>query len=293
MNVRVRVPATSANLGPGFDCLGVAWQLYNVMEFSPGKEGLRISGCPERCANRENLAYQGYRAVLAAAGLPEEALEIDFLESDIPISRGLGSSAALIAGGVLAADALHGLHLSRREMLAIAAKIEGHPDNAAPALLGGLTAAAMEDGRPVTAAYSVHPSWRFAALIPDSPLPTRQARQALPERVSREDAVFNLSRTALLLRAIENGDGEMLRFAMEDRLHQPYRFPLIPGSAATLALAKDSGIAALCISGAGSTLLCVAQDAEAIPRLQSVLLSALPAWRCVPLQVDGQGAMII
>ena len=291
--MRVRVPATSANLGPGFDCLGMAWQLYNVMEFLPGQAGLRISGCPRACANRENLAYQGYRAALDAAGLPEEPLEIRFLETHIPISRGLGSSAALIAGGVLAADGMHGLGLSRQEMAAIAANLEGHPDNAAPALLGGLTAAAMEDGRLMTAAYSVHPSWRFAALIPDAPLPTAKARQALPAQVSRADAVLGLSRTALLLRALESGDGDMLRFAMTDRLHQPYRLPLIPGSGTALTLARECGAAAHCISGAGSTHQCVFREEDGIAKMRAALASALPAWRCVPLKVDGQGAAIL
>lgn len=293
MSVRIRVPATSANLGPGFDCLGVAWQLYNEMEFAPGGAELRISGCPEACANRENLAYQGYLAALEAAGLPEEPLAIRFVRTDIPISRGLGSSAALVAGGILAADALHGLGLSRKDMLALAAKIEGHPDNAAPALLGGLTAAAMEGERPVTAAYPVHPAWRFAALIPDTPLSTKKARQALPERVSREDAVFNLSRTALLLRALEDGNEELLRFAMADRLHQPYRFPLIPGGEKARAFAQACDIGALCISGAGSTLLCATREEDRLARLQSALKAALPAWQFVPLQVDETGACVL
>ena len=293
MTVRVRAPATSANLGPGFDCLGMAWQLYNVMEFLPGQDDLRISGCPPACANRENLAYRGYRAALVAAGLPDEPLEIRFLETNVPISRGLGSSAALIAGGVLAADGMHGLGLSQREMAAIAAKIEGHPDNVVPALLGGLTAAAMEEGRPMTAAYAVHPSWHFAALIPDTPLPTAKARQALPAQVSRADAVFSLSHTALLLRALESGDADMLRFAMTDRLHQPYRLPLIPGSDAALTLARECGAVAHCISGAGSTLLCVLREEDGVAKMQAALASALPAWRCVTLRVDGQGAAIL
>ena len=175
--MRVRVPASSANLGPGFDCFGIAWQLYNEIEFYHSPE-LVIKGCPEQFRNEENLAYLGYLSVLRAAGLPEEPVGISFLSTDIPVCRGLGSSSALIVGGALAADRLYRLGLSKRELLHIAAAVEGHPDNVAPAILGGLTASIMDEaGSVVTVSFTLSDKLCFTALIPG---PQRAARPGLP-----------------------------------------------------------------------------------------------------------------
>lgn len=288
--MRILSPATSANLGPGFDCFGVAWQCYNEMEWLPGGEGLRIEGCPLPYRGPDNLAYAAYRAVLQAAGLAEEPLLLRFLRTEIPLSRGLGSSAALIAGGVLAADRLHRLGLSPQEMLALAARLEGYPDNVAPALLGGFALSAQAGEKVVSLRCPVHPVWRFAAIIPDFELSTARSRAVLPESVPRQDAVFNLSRAALLPQALAGEDPDLLRFALEDRLHQPYRRALIPGWEQALAAVQACGGLALCLSGAGSTLLCIARKEDFARRLQARLAEALPAWEVRPLQIDAQGA---
>lgn len=290
--MRVRIPASSANLGPGFDCFGLAWQCWNEIEFIPGGDKLKINGCPERFQNRENLAFRGYLAVLEACGLKEEPLSIEFLKTEIPVSRGLGSSAALIAGGAAAANALHGLGLSRDELLRIATPIEGHPDNIAPALFGGLTVSAMEDGRALTAAFPLSSKLFFTALIPDFELSTERSRSVLPASVPRADAIFNVSRAALLLKALGTGDGALLGLALQDRLHQPFRTKLIPGFNRVRGLAEGLGAAGLCISGAGSTLLCVAMGPDFSREMASAMAADFPDWQVRPILPDVQGVQV-
>ena len=289
----VRACATSANLGPGFDCFGLAWQRYNTIEFLPGEKGLEIEGCDERYRGPDNLACRAYEQVLREAGIPREPLRIRFLDSDIPVSRGLGSSAALIVGGVVAAAAMHGLGLSREELLAVATGVEGHPDNVAPALLGGLTVSAMDGGRVVTESFPLSDRLFFAALVPDRELSTELARSVLPGTLPREDAVFSVGRAALLLRALETGDTELLKTGLQDRLHQPYRKPLIEGYGQAEALALSLGAAGMCISGAGSTMLCFADDPGFAARLERAAAEVFPRWRVLALTPELSGAAII
>ena len=148
--MKIRVPASSANIGPGFDCYGIAWQLYNELDFELRDRGLSITGCENRYCNRDNLAYTAYKSVLERCGIKPVGLHIHFGKADIPVSRGLGSSSALLVGGVMAANELHSLGLSRNELLDIATALEGHPDNVVPALMGGLSASALVAGKPVS-----------------------------------------------------------------------------------------------------------------------------------------------
>lgn len=284
----VRVPGSSANLGPGFDCFGIAWQCYNTMEFQKA-EALAISGCPEEFQNRENLAFLGYEAVCRKAGIPAETVSIRFGETGIPVSRGLGSSAALLVAGVAAANALHGLGMSKAELLSIAAPLEGHPDNIAPSLLGGLSVSIMEGERTLSRPFPVSDRLFFTALIPNFRLSTALARSVLPEQYSRPDVIFNTSRASLLLRALADGDGELLAYAMQDRVHQPYREKLIEGYDKAKALAAELGADALCISGAGPTLLCVSEKEDFSENMERVMSKELPLWKTLPLQVDRQG----
>ena len=234
------LPATSANLGPGFDCLGIAWNLYNEISFDLASETV-ITGCDARYQNPENLALRGYEAALQTVGKPISPVRIHFGETGVPVSRGLGSSAALIAGGVLAADALHELHLTRQQMLAIGTQIEGHPDNLAPVFFGGLTAAAARNGQVMSVNYPLSDKLHFTALIPDVKLSTHAARSALPDTYPRADAVHNLSGVALLIKALQTGDTELLRFALSDKLHEPYRMPLIAHAEQAKAAALNAG----------------------------------------------------
>jgi len=291
--MKIRVPASSANLGPGFDCFGIAWQLYNELEFELCDSGLYITGCDDRYANEENLAYTAYRLVLERCGIEPSGLRINFASSRIPISRGLGASSSLLVAGVMAANELHGLKLSKQDILEITTALEGHPDNVVPALCGGLSASAMVAGKPVTVPYPVSEKLCFTALIPPFELSTADARRVLPQHVPRADAVFNVSRAALLLSALGSGDTELLRMAMDDKLHQPYRIPLVRGYDIARGLAYKCGAAAVCISGAGPTILCVSDTPDFVARMTEASAFPLPGLRILPLEVDNVGAKII
>ena len=287
----VRVPASSANLGPGFDSFGIAWQLYNEISFQLS-DGTEILGCAEAYQNEDNLALRAYRRVLERCGVSDGGVSIRFGRTAIPVSRGLGSSAALICAGVTAANELHALGLSREQLFLLATEVEGHPDNVAPALYGGLSVSAMAGGQAVTRRFPVSDRLFFTALIPPFELSTALARSVLPDKVSRADAVFNVSRGALVLRALGDGDAEMLAFAMDDRLHQSYRATLIDGFSVARAEAQECGAAAICISGAGPTLLCVADRPDFAARMETALSMTLPAWELRELTPDLDGVKI-
>ena len=291
--MKFRIPASSANLGPGFDCFGIAWQCYNEIEFIPREEGLVVSGCEEKYCNEDNLAYKAYRAFMAWAGQRESGLEIRFGRTDIPVSRGMGSSAALIVGGVVAANAIHGLELSGSELLAIATSVEGHPDNIAPALFGGFTVSAMDGIAAITTHFPISEKLFFTLLIPDFELSTELARSVLPVNVSRQDAIFNISRSALLIKALERGDRQLMRIALEDKLHQPYRTKLINGYDSAEAAAKKLDAMGICISGAGSTLLCIADRPEFSAEMEKELKESLPGWKVLGVKPDLQGVKMI
>ncbi len=290
--VTLRVPATSANLGPGFDSFGCAFSLYNTYTFEIISGGLEIDGCPEKFRNRDNLSVVAYRYAMDALGLPMEPLALH-IDAQIPVCRGLGSSSAMIIGGVMAANALHGAPFSREEMLRLCTVVEGHPDNLAPALYGGMTASLMREGRPVTARFPLSERLRFFALVPPFHLSTELARSVLPQRVPFADAVFNVSHAALLLRALETADTEMIALALDDRLHQPYRKGLIEGYDLAEQTARSCGATAFCISGAGPTCLCIADNDAVGDRLRAALPEACPGWEVLSLTVDTEGAKLI
>ena len=290
--VTVRVPATTANLGPGFDAFGCALKLYTDVTFEETDCGLEITGCDEAYTGPDNLAYVSYCAVLASMSEDVRGIKIH-IESNIPICRGLGSSAALLVAGAIGANVLRGNRLSTQGLLNITNAMEGHPDNLAPAFYGGLTASMVDNGLPVTVNFPLHPDWDIIALIPEFDLPTHKARSVLPTEVPRSDAIYNISHGALVLKALELGDEKLLRNAMQDRLHQPYRKKMITDYEKIEALVRTTG-AAFCLSGAGPTLLCITQD----PRLEEKLAAKLPAiteanWQILPLYVEFEGAHII
>ena len=287
--VTLRVPATSANLGPGFDSFGCALTLYNTYTFERTEDGLEITGCPAEFCNRDNLSVQAYEYALRALGLPMTGLRLH-VRAEIPVCRGLGSSSAMIIGGVMAANLLNGSPLSTQEMLRLCTAVEGHPDNLAPALYGGMTASLMRGDMPVTARFPLSEKLRFLALVPDFPLSTQLARSVLPEMVPFADAVFNVSHAALLLRALETADTQTIALALDDRLHQPYRRGLIRDYDRVHALARECGVTAFCISGAGPTCLCIAADDETGRRLADRLPKECPGWQVLSLHIDTEGA---
>ena len=247
--VTVQVPATSANCGPGFDCLGLACTLYNTFtyELIPAKEGVQVRTEGQENASlpqgRNNLAAQSFYTLWEKLQQPDTGLKIA-CRIQVPVSRGLGSSSTAIVAGLTAANALAGNLLSKAELVTEAARIEGHPDNVAPAILGGMTVNVMEKGKVESLKLALAKPLKLVVLVP-----------ALPKMVSHKDAVYNVSRAALLVGSLMSGDYHFLTTALEDRLHQPYRLPLIPGAEEALAAARQAGAYNGIISGAGSTLL--------------------------------------
>lgn len=259
--IRVQVPATTANLGPGFDCLGMALELYNVVEFSKIHHGLVIEiegeGSGELPRDQKNLVYRAARRVFEKTGYDPGGLRIK-LSNNIPLGRGLGSSASAVVGGIIAAGMMSGASLSRREILGLACSMEGHPDNVAPAILGGLVIYTSVDGEVNWLKIDLPPGLKVVAAVPDFPVNTREARESLPHMVTLRDAVFNISRAALLVAALQKGDFNLLGTAMDDRIHQPYRSGLIPGYKKVVSAARLAGARGVAVSGAGPTIIAMA-----------------------------------
>lgn len=259
-SVTVRVPASTANLGPGFDCLGLALTLENQVSISTKPGGIRVEilgeGAGELPTTPDNLVVQAILHTYRAAGAPPPAGLHVRCKNRIPTGSGLGSSAAAILAGLLGGNALLGNPLTTLELLRLGTDLEGHPDNIAAALFGGLVLVAnplpgASPPEPVIVRRVVIPSPNVAAAIPNIRLSTRDARRALPEQVSLGDAVYNLGRAIMVVEALRAGDLDLLGRVMNDRLHQPYRFELVPGAAAALQAALAAGASAAALSGAG------------------------------------------
>jgi len=256
--VTVRVPASTANLGPGFDCLGLALGLYNEIIVRRGR-GIAVTiegeGKGRLREDEENLVVKAARYLSEYTGRHLPGLWVHQV-NEIPVGSGLGSSAAAVVGGLLAADALLDTNLSQERLLAMATALEGHADNAAAAIYGGLVLANGYKGKLIVEKLPLPPI-RLVVVLPTFELPTSQARAALPEQVPLQDALFNAGRAALLVWALTQGKQEQLRMAMQDRLHQPYRLRLIPGMEEAFAVAEAAG-AAVALSGAGPSLVAIA-----------------------------------
>ncbi len=268
MAITVTVPATTANLGPGFDCLGAALSLYNRFTFrglgDPGDLAIVAlgQGCDRVTTDATNLVYQAFVKLFEQLDQPVPGVAIE-IEMGVALARGLGSSATAIVGGLLGANALAGSPLDLAAIGELATAIEGHPDNVIPALLGGCRLAATglerDDNRPwIVAEIPWHDSVVPIVAIPEFELSTAAARQVLPGDYSRADAVFNIAHLGLLLRGIETGNGDWLRGALQDKIHQPYRKSLIQGYDAVEAAAIGAGAYGVVISGAGPTILALA-----------------------------------
>ena len=258
------MPATTANLGPGFDCLGAALNLHNHFTFArlgdtdpdliitvTGAESDRV------VTDKSNLLYQAFCQVYQTLGQNPPPVKME-IQLGVPLARGLGSSATAIVGGLVGANLLAGQPFSQAELLAMAIALEGHPDNVAPALLGGCQLSVNAGERSQLIAITWQSHLVPIVAIPDFELSTEKARSVLPADYPRKDAIFNASHLALLIKALEEGNGDWLRLALEDQIHQPYRQALIPGYAEMKTSALESGAYGLVISGAGPTLLAIA-----------------------------------
>ena len=299
--VTVTVPATTANIGPGFDCIGAALSLYNQFKFTEnpaanadpmitvtGSEAHRISG------DRSNLIYQAFTHLYQQINKTPPKIAID-IKLGVPLARGLGSSATAIIGGLLGANRLAGQPLSLVEVMELAIEIEGHPDNVVPALLGNCQLSVGEAGNWDICQIPWHSEIIPVVAIPNFELSTEEARSVLPKTLSRADAIYNIARMGLLIRALESGDGQWLKKAMADKLHQPYRKGLIEGYEYVQECSLKAGAYGMVISGAGPTLLALTSPEQ----IQSVETAMKNAWAQLDitaevrsLVIDTQGAKV-
>lgn len=306
--VTVTVPGTTANLGPGFDCIGAALTVYNEFKFTridlpsfseaPDQERVRIKVTGKEAEGvdigADNLVYQAFLKLYHYLDQTPPPVEIE-IKLGVPLARGLGSSATAIVGGLVAGNQLAGAPLSQIELMKLAIAIEGHPDNVVPALLGGCRLAASS--------LDVGQGWEICDIpwhieivpvmgIPDFQLSTQAARNVLPTHLSRAEAIFNIAHLGLLLRGLETGHGDWLRSALQDKLHQPYRQALIPGYQAVQSAALKAGAYGMVISGAGPTLIALVHSMQA----KAVVVAMAAAWaqegitaQVLPLSIDCQG----
>lgn len=300
--VTVTVPGTTANLGPGFDCLGAALTLYNRFTFTtsdqaPGTVAITVQGqeADRVSTDASNLAYQAFAYYFQQRGMtvPAVAMAIDLA---VPLARGLGSSSTAIVGGLLGANAVVEDPIDQAEIAALAIALEGHPDNVVPALVGGCQLAATgNDGQATLCPVPWHPDVTPIVVIPDFELSTAEARRVLPATYSRADAIFNTAHLGLLLRGLETGNGDWLRAALHDRIHQPYRQTLIPGYAEVAQAAQAAQAYGLVISGAGPTLLALSAAAQAPQVCEAMATAWQDMGQTVTAQVlglDANGARV-
>jgi homoserine kinase len=302
--ITVTVPATTANLGPGFDCIGAALSLYNRFQFSrlepSATEKLKITVTGQEATkvktDESNLAYQAFVKLYDRLNQlpPPIAIHIDM---QVPLARGLGSSATAIVGGLVGANEVAGKPLTQVAVMQLAIELEGHPDNVVPALLGGCRLAASNAPGASWQICDIpwHPNIVPVVAIPDFELSTAEARRVLPADYSRADAIFNAAHLGLLVRALATGDRDWLRCALQDKIHQPYRQSLIQGYEAVQQAALNAGACGMVISGAGPTLLALtdATNAEAVEKAMAAAWMEFGVKADVrAIGLDTQGALV-
>jgi homoserine kinase len=268
--LKIRVPATSANLGPGFDCLGMALDLWNEMTFEPADEVIyEVTGEDAHKLNNypKNLLTNSFIQVYDFCGKKFTGMRIRS-HNNILLSSGVGSSAAAIVAGLFAANELLGTPLGTYGLLRIASQIEGHPDNVAPALLGGLVIAVIEQHEIVWRRYEV-PEMSIVIVKPEMEWTTQVGRAILPTTIARADAIYNIGRTPLVIDALRNGDLVLLQKVMDDKLHQPYRLEQISAGLKAYRIAREFGAVAL--SGAGPALICFVEPKNAETAMTSIM----------------------
>ncbi|WP_378955506.1 homoserine kinase [Pelosinus sp. sgz500959] len=299
VSVKVRVPGTTANCGPGFDAVGIACTIYNDLELTLSTEGSLVievegEGASLIPTDDKNIVWQVIQKVFEKVGKQYQGIHIK-MNNQIPLSRGLGSSAAAIVAGLFAANVATGNTLSKDDLLDMATAIEGHPDNVAPAIFGGITTSVVEGKKARYLRFVPPAKLNMIVAIPDFNLSTHAARQVLPETVPFKDAVFNISRTALVIGALCQGEFQHLRYALADKIHQPYREHLIPGMGQVFDAALEKGALGVALSGAGPCLIAFAQD-----RCEEVGFGMVEAFannqisaKYLVLDIDTEGARVI
>lgn len=295
--VKIRVPATTANMGPGFDSFGMALKLYNEIEIEPTNNGVEtiINGKNARISEEDNLIHKALIKTLKKYGYEYKGFRINVYRCDIPISRGLGSSAACIVAGAMAANHFMGGKLDIEEIISIASEIEGHPDNAVPAALGGMIISLMEQDKVIYSKVNIPSEIKFVAMVPDFKINTHEARGVLPDSYGKTDCIYNISRAAMLVSALNNRELGKIRACLGDRIHQPHRKGLIKDIDQIFDFAKDTGSLGEFISGSGSTLIAIINGNEDSfkAKMKSFLSELDGGWMIHILEPELEGAKII
>lgn len=293
--VRVRVPATSANLGPGFDSLGIALELYNEYEFSFEGQGLSFEAVEEEFKNEDNIIFMAMKKVFDKYDFKFKGLKIKIIKQDIPISRGLGSSSSCIVAGLMGAFALMNIELEKEEVFKLAVDIEGHPDNVCPAIFGSLVSTVMANGEALYNQIEIKDGVKFIALIPNFKLSTEKARAILPSQISFKDSVYNIGRAALLISCFMNGNYKLLREATKDKLHQQYRSKLIENFDKVYEKALNMGAYGCFLSGAGPTIMVIINkgDFKFVDNIKKFFKDENLNWDIKELAIDKVGAEIL
>lgn len=293
--IKVRVPATSANMGPGFDSMGVAVCIYNTFEFRETEGGLSYKGVQEEFCNEDNIIYQAMKMCFERANYRIKGLEISILEQQIPISRGLGSSSSCIVGGLIGANEIMGRPFSKDEIFEMAVEIEGHPDNVAPAVLGGMVVAIMDGKSFYYDKVNIKNDIKFVPIIPDFRLSTKDAREVLPKEISIKDGVYNVGRAALMVTALSNGNLDLLKVACKDSFHEQYRSKLIRGFDKVKKEAYEYGALASFLSGAGPTIMAIVDSGNTnfTQKMNGFLKENNLCWDIHELSIDNLGAAVI
>ncbi len=293
---KVSIPASSGNIGVGFDCAGLAIALYNAIDFEERESGLVIEQsvpAPYIPCNEKNMIFQAAKYAADKLGKKLPGLYLKQYNG-IPHTRGMGSSAACSVGGILIADTVLGSKLSKDEVLEIATELEGHPDNAAPAIFGGACVSAKHSGKILTRPIPIHEDLALCLAIPSFTLSTKKARGVLPSQISVADAISNISGMGLLISAFYSGDYSSLRVALNDRLHQPYRKNLIAHFDDVIQAFYDSGAYGACLSGAGPTILAFVDkaDEQLAARVAQKTKAFSGNWNILSSDFDRRGAFV-
>ncbi len=291
--IEVTVPATTANIGPGFDCLGMALNLYTNVTFEETEKDLIIEGCQPEYQNEDNLIYQSMLGIFKRTGYKHKGIKIT-INSDIPISRGLGSSAACILAGIMGANEMADAQLTKQQILKIATRIEGHPDNVTPALFGGMIVSVYDNDEVYFSRIPLNDSVDFYALIPDFTLSTSEARSVLPKQIPFNDATFNVGRVALMVASFFNGSLDLLNVSIKDRLHQKYRGALIHEYETIMEKLDDLQIKGAFLSGAGPTIIAIVNknDNMTEPAIVNILQNLENRWTFKKLCTETNGAIV-
>ena len=286
MTMKIKVPATTANLGSGFDCVGLALDLWNEIEIVYGERGLQVLGYGSETLSNpaDNLMYTSFERLINESG--QSIPDVKLISTNrVPLARGLGSSAAAVVGGLFAANVLIGEPLSSSELLDLATKIEGHPDNVAPAIYGGFTVGVKDQTKWIIDEVKVPNELNAVLFIPDFCIETHQSRSNLPSTYSRSDLIYNVGRVALLINAFSKNDLSLLNIATKDKIHQPYRSGSIPGFKVITRAAINGGAFGVYISGSGPTIVALTTGNEVTVRYEIAEAARLS-------QIDGESVII-